>query len=226
MRALLFRSARPARILCALAVFLTTGNGGFVRAETNAWIVHDSGLEREFVAALDEVAVRSVTGEFVVRAIAMTRSTADIRARAAAIERTLGREAQLVLYERDAPRSEYTRRITTALVLAALTEDADPRAIAAETGCEYVGPSGHLEGYHLFRATGPGAALDLTAVLRGRRDVQSAEPLLAKQQRKRGVPAGAADEPSYPADETGRPPDFKSIHSIKSTYLISNRFSQ
>lgn len=182
------------------------------RVKAESWTIQDSAMERAFELALDEVAVRSADGKVAVQSIALARSTADIRARAASMARALGQEVQLVLYESERPRNEYTRRITTPQVLAQLTSEADPRAIAAELGAEYVGPSAHAEGYHLFRITGPGAALDLAEALRARRDVISADPLLAKQQRKRGVP----EDEAAPAIPNGaRPPEAPSIHQLE-----------
>lgn len=201
------------RLACVFGSFLFFCTTPPVSAQTETWTIHDSGFERTFVLALDEIAVRGTAGVFAVRSIAITRSPSDLRVRAAAMQRAIGAETQLVLYESDMPRNEYTRRITTELVLTLLEPEANPQTLAAETGGEYIGPSVHLEHGHLFRAQGPGAALDLAAALRQKRGVVSAEPLLAKQQRKRAAPT-EEDSPTQP-EQAPRPLDFKSIHQIE-----------
>lgn len=213
MRGLDFFASRVKRSMCCFfLICLASAVPRMAFAQADTWTIHDSGIERTFVLAMDEVAVRSAAGVFAIQTTAVARSATDIRSRAAALERTLGREAQLVLYERDAEKSAYTRRVTTDRVLVKLGESADPREIASATGSEYVGPSEHLPDYHIFRVAGPGASLDLAMTLRSRRDVVSAEPLLAKQQRKRSAPV---DEQQATEDSVRPPAERKSIHQIE-----------
>lgn len=111
-------------------------------------------------------------------------------ARAAAEEwrRSSADAREIVLYPRHAPRTEWTRRVLTRRVLARLAPGTDAAGLARTAGAEAAGEVSYAPGYHLFLVNETGAALTVAARLRTLAGVESAEPLLGRQLRRKFTP--------------------------------------
>ena len=146
----------------------------------------------------EEHTVRTGTGQSTVYVVAenelhnLTRDRAEVviggtpRLRAQAVGDTDTRE--LVLYPKDAPRTEWTRRVLTREVLARLAPGTDAAALARAIGA-VAGPElSYAPRHYIFRVTQPGAALQVTAQLAGQPGVEHVEPVLKRKLAKRLVP--------------------------------------
>lgn len=142
--------------------------------------IFDAGQVRDFEVALDEVDVVTPDGKGRAERIA---PRPDERAIVAHI-RSRPAKARLVLYEKDRPRTLFTRRIVTEQVLVQLSPGGNPAGLPAPL----VRSVEYAPDFHLFAAPDSAAALDLAVSLRGLPGVLSAEPLLARQQSKRLIP--------------------------------------
>jgi subtilisin-like proprotein convertase family protein len=146
----------------------------------------------------EEHVVRTGTGQSTVYVVAenelhnLTRDRAEAvtggapRLRAQAVGDTEVRE--LVLYPKDAPRTEWTRRVLTREVLVRLAPGTDAAALARAVGA-VAGPEiPYAPRHYIFRVAQPGAALQVAAQLASQRGVEHVEPVLKRQLAKRLVP--------------------------------------
>ena len=152
--------------------------------------IHAGGTTKTFAVAADEAGHFLRDGSARVEHIASQRDGKGVekflrgRARDAATRRS-----DLVLYETGRPRTEATRRWLTPRVLAWLNADADAQAVATRVGALSVERPAYAKGAAIFTAKdAPGGALALAEALRATPGVASAEPLLARTQRKRFTP--------------------------------------
>jgi subtilisin-like proprotein convertase family protein len=150
--------------------------------------IQDAGLERTFEIAPDELSVAAPDGGRETRSVAAADSLAVLRRRAAAVAAATGEETELVLYEAGQERNRYTRRVLTRQVLVLVQPGTDPAALAAAAGAAAAESFGFAPEHYLFSATEAGGALDLADRLRALPGVESADPLLARQQRKKWTP--------------------------------------
>lgn len=150
--------------------------------------IQDAGLERTFEIATDELSVAAPDGGRETRSVAAASSLEALRRRAAAVAAATGEETELVLYEAGLERNIYTRRVLTKQVLARVQPGTNPAALAALVGTATPEGVDYAPGHYLFGATEAGGALDLAGRLRALPGVESADPLLARQQRKKWVP--------------------------------------
>jgi subtilisin-like proprotein convertase family protein len=146
----------------------------------------------------EEHTVRTGTGQTTVYVVAetelhnLTRDRAEAvtvgtpRLRAQAVGDTDVRE--LVLYPKDAPRTEWTRRVLTREVLVRLAPGTDAAALARSVGAVAGQEISYAPRHYIFRVTQPGGALQVAAQLAGRPGVEHVEPVLKRKLAKRFVP--------------------------------------
>lgn len=146
--------------------------------------VPEGGVPRRFEIARDELFVTSPAGLRFIERVPAKRTAADLKREAARLQQARGGEAQLVLYEAGRPRSDASRRILTRKSLVVLEPGADPALL----GSGDIRPAPALSNAWIVVAAEPYGALDEAAAFAGRKGVRHAEPLLARQQRKRLVP--------------------------------------
>lgn len=176
-------------------VWLVFNSGPSFGAELTArdYQIRDRGLPRQFEVALDEWWIASPNARRVETILPQPNAQA-LRQRAAAWRQATGHEVELVLYEKGARRTAFSRRILTRRVLAELSSGVDADALATLTGATAHSAVTSLAGHFVFEAGEPGGALLLAEALRAQPGVLSAEPQLAKQQAKRFVP----NDPLFP----------------------------
>lgn len=148
----------------------------------------DSGAKRRFELALDEVSERQADGKSAVVKGAKAAGLAEMKQKARAAEAASGRQQDLVLYEAGKPRSEATRRIVTRKVLVKAGDGFDAAAAKQLAGAESFERPAYAPGHVIFIFKGAGDSITKAEELRLLPGVLSAEPLLAKQPRKRLIP--------------------------------------
>ena len=151
--------------------------------------LREGGRVRQYAIARDEVGVIGPDKRWRVQKVAPMADAEAVRQRARQSDVAAAGKADLVLYELGRPRTEMHRRWLTARVLARVREGADAQAIAVAVGAVAVERPGYAPGFVLFTApAGAGNGLTLAAALRGRAEIESAEPLLARTMAKRFTP--------------------------------------
>lgn len=150
-------------------------------------------------AGAEEHVVRTGVGQSTVYVVAenevhnLTRDRAEavgggvtprLRAQAAGDADT----RELVLYPKDAPRTEWTRRVLTREVLVRLTLGTDVAALARSVGAIAGQELSYAPRHYLFRVLQPGAALQIAAQLAGLPGIEHVEPVLKRKLSKRFVP--------------------------------------
>ena len=145
-------------------------------------MLHDSGAHRTFEVARDEVATTDARGQSQVQKMAASVSAA------AAHKRAVTLKGELVLYQQGEARSEWTRRIVRKEIAVRLTPGSDATAIAAAAGLQSRGEHAAAKGFFIFEAADSGTALIAAEALKLRPEVLTAEPQLARQQKKRFIP--------------------------------------
>ncbi|MFZ4763776.1 MAG: S8 family serine peptidase, partial [Roseimicrobium sp.] len=167
-----------------------------------AFEIHDGGKLRRFDLALDELAEKPSSGrERSAKSTAVT-NLGDLRKKARAAEAATGAKQDIVLYEQGRPRDEASRRVVSRKVLATVAAGFDAAAAGAAIKALAVEKPSYAPGTVIFTVAGPGDALAVLEALRAVPGVLSAEPLLAKQQRRRLIPndtffAYNASNPGY-----------------------------
>ena len=134
--------------------------------------------ERVYEVATDELAVEDASGQQQVQKQAVVATAQAARVRAVTLK------GDLVLYEQGRPRDDGSRRIVRKQLAVLLRPGTDVQAVAAAMGLRAVGTHPSVKGYVMFEAADSGAALLAVTELRARAEVLSADPQLAKQQRK------------------------------------------
>ena len=149
--------------------------------------------------AAEEHTIRTGTGQATVYVVAedelhnLTRDRAEAvaggtpRLRAQAVGDTEVRE--LVLYPKDSPRTEWTRRVLTREVLVRLAPGTDAAALARAVGATAGPELSYAPRHYIFRVTQPGAALQVAAALATQPGVEHVEPVLKRKLAKRLVPS-------------------------------------
>lgn len=94
----------------------------------------------------------------------------------------------LVLYPKDAPRTEWTRRVLTREVLVRLSAGRDAAALARSVGAVAGNELAYAPRHFLLKVSQPGGALQVAAQLAGQPGVEHVEPMLKRKLAKRFVP--------------------------------------
>jgi subtilisin-like proprotein convertase family protein len=141
-----------------------------------------TGAGQATVYVVAENEVHNLTRD---RAEAVTGGAAPrLRAQAAGDADT----RDLVLYPKDAPRTEWTRRVLTREVLVRLAPGTDVAALARSVGAVASQELPYAPRHFLFRVLQPGAALQVAAQLATLPGVEHVEPVLKRKLAKRFVP--------------------------------------
>ncbi len=139
----------------------------------------DHGRERTYVIAADEIAQPGPSKRFEVR----SQNVAQ-----AAAAKTLAPDARLIVYPSDEKRSESNRRLLTEKVLVHLQPGTDASSLARRLGFEKSTPAPALADHYVFTASSSRSALTAIEALRSADGVVSADHLLARLQKRRGIP--------------------------------------
>lgn len=181
-----------ALLLCWLSALATPALNAQQRADADARSVFDivdGGRVRRFELALDELAEKSPAGkERAAKMAVPAKNLGETRKKAIEAQVMTGAQQDLVLYEQGKPRNEITRRILTRKVLVKTAAGFDANAAAAKIGALSAEQPGYAPGFVIFTVKGPGDALAVLETLRALPGVISAEPLLARQQKRRFIP--------------------------------------
>jgi subtilisin-like proprotein convertase family protein len=176
-------------ILCLLLAAVTGGLGQTADGgKKTDFVIKDGGLTRQFELALDETDEKQADGKSTQVKGAKGAGLGEMRQKALAKEKDSGRRQDLVLYEKGKPRSEATRRVETRKVLVKVAEGFDADAAAAKFGAVSVEMPAYAPGHVIFTFKEPGESLTKAEEIKAHPGVQSAEPMLAKQQRRRLIP--------------------------------------
>lgn len=168
------------------------------------YVFDDSGFERTFELALDEVAVVDREGRRFIQNVRDAADAESIVRAARTLRARTGLRTELILYETGAERNEYTRRYVTAQVLAELAPAVDAVALAATLGVETEGRLDVNSNYAVFRAADSADALALAESLRTVRGVISAQPVLAKLRSKKWAPNDTLYPQQWHLNNTGQ----------------------
>lgn len=151
--------------------------------------VEDSGKQRRFELALDELAEKSFNGkERTAKMAGSVKNFGEVQKRAHALETATGLKQDIVLYEQGKPRDESTRRVVTRKLLLKIGKDFDLNAASVKIHAVATEKPDYAPGHVILTVPGPGDALSVLKVLRAMPGVLSVEPLLAKQQKRRLIP--------------------------------------
>ena len=148
----------------------------------DTYTLESGGVRQTLELARDEVAVTDAQGQLQVQKVAAVATAGDAQRRAVTLR------GELVLYPQGTPRSEWNRRIVRRQIAVRLAPGIDAGALATATGLRSMGEHPAAKGFWLFEAVDSGAALIATEVLKLRPEVLTAEPQLARQQKKRFIP--------------------------------------
>ncbi|MFO1439328.1 MAG: S8 family serine peptidase [Verrucomicrobiaceae bacterium] len=159
-------------------------------AETRSrFEIHDGGRKRGFELALDEVTEKSAAkGEKGAKTSRKGKNLGEMRQIAREAEAASGGKVDIVLYEEGKPRDESTRRVLTRRVLLKVAAGFDAQAAAAAVGASKVEKPPYAPGHVLFTLPGAGDALTKLDALKALPGVLSAEPQLARIQKRRLIP--------------------------------------
>ena len=154
-----------------------------------AFEIRDGGRKRSFEMAVDELSEKSATGsEKGAKTSKKSRNLGEMRQAARDAETATGRKQDIVLYESGKPRGEATRRILTRQVLVQATAVFDSKAAQTLIGAVSVQQPSFAPGQFIFTLRGAGDSLLVLDALRALPGVVSAEPLLARIQKRRLIP--------------------------------------
>lgn len=212
----------------AAAMFLLFGTAIVPNAfaQTTPLRFVDSGFEREFAVALDEVAVRDAEGRRVIRAISGATNVEAVTRAARALRAQTGQSVEMILYEAGVERNDYTRRFLTGQVLAELEPWVSAEPLAEIIGAKTDGRLEYAPDYAVFRASDAADGLSLVEALGRHRGVKSAQPLLAKQRRKKWAPNDTLYYMQWHLNNTGRAGSVAGIDvrvtNVWDTYRGSN----
>ncbi len=150
--------------------------------------IKDHGVARDFELAKDELHVVTKTKERKAQKVETKANAEDIRKAARELQSSSGDEVDLVLYEKDRPRTIFTRRVVTKKIVAQLAPEADPIKIAVAARVKFRRRLSYAPEFHIFEVEGPGDSLEAAEALRAVAGVVSAEPLLEKEHSKKMIP--------------------------------------
>lgn len=186
-----------------LSLGLTAAQIGMAQSPPR-YVIHDSGYERTFEVALDEVAVVNRDGRREVRTVAGAADLEGIARAARSLRAQTGQRTELILYEADRERNLYTRRYLTGGVLVEIEPSADIQSLASSLGVQTDGRLSFAPNYAVFRADDSAHALALADTLRSARGVKSAQPLLAKWRAKKWAPNDTLYSQQWHLNNTGQ----------------------
>lgn len=153
------------------------------------WNFHDAGQPREFELSLEEIAVSTPTAKRVIVAAPESASGSELKSRVRSAAAATGEEIELVVYELVDGKRKGDPRIVTVEVLVEVAPGLDAKSLLRGAGATRVDPAGAgLTNHWIARATDSAGALELAETLRATPGVVSANPLLARQLRKRFFP--------------------------------------
>lgn len=181
-------------LLASTSLFLTGGMAwgqqtvdGRTRFE-----IHDGGRKRGFELALDEVTEKSAAkGEKAAKTSRKGKNLGEMRQMAGEVEAASGGKVDIVLYEEGKARDESTRRVLTRRVLLKVAAGFDAQATGAAVGAWKIEMPSYAPGHVLLTLPGAGDALTKLDALRALPGVLSAEPQLARIQKRRLIPNDA-----------------------------------
>lgn len=151
--------------------------------------IEDGGKPRRFDLAQDELAEKPSGGkERTARMATSAKDFGEMRKKAEALEAATGVKQDIVLYEKGKPRDESTRRVLTRKVLLKTDDRFDLNAAAVKIHAVATEKPRYAPGHVILTVKGPGDALAVLKVLRALPGVLSAEPMLARQQKRKLIP--------------------------------------
>ena len=183
------------RLICcrwlAVAAFMLPHAADCQDAAAPAILIHDGGMEREYHLALDEISV--LKGEQRETEKLVAASVADLRdkVKAARQREKSARHpgvVELVAYEKDARRSNVTRRVITSKLVIQCVPGADVREVAAGLGIKLDAFPPYAPGMAIVEAATAEDALDVMPRLREHPKVVRADVLLARWRTKKWIP--------------------------------------
>ena len=150
--------------------------------------LHDSGQEREFIVATDELASTDAQGRLSILPIKRALNAAAATSEARSLTKLTGKETEIVLYGKGAARNEFTRRILTKRIAVQVTAGTDAKALALSVGAKYDKAFPSSANTHIFSTSQAGDALMVAKVLTSKPSVVSATPLLGRRCQQRFAP--------------------------------------
>lgn len=178
--------------VASTSLFLVAGLGRSQQApiETRTrFEIHDGGRKRGFELAMDEVTEKSsVKGENGAKTMRKGRNLGEMRQLAREAELASGGKVDIVLYEEGKPHDDSTRRVLTRRVLLKVGDNFDAQAAAAMVGALKVERPRFAPSHVLLTLPGAGDALTKLGVLKALPGVLTAEPQLARIQKRRLIP--------------------------------------
>ena len=139
----------------------------------------DHGKFGAFEIAADEIAQQQADGRFQVK----TENAGKVLR-----EKTDSSSSRLVLYAKGATRTESNRRLLTEKMIVRVVPGTDVATLAAQYSIKQWKPAPALKDHYVFYASSALKALNTLAALRSEPGVLSADFLLARMQKRRGVP--------------------------------------
>lgn len=165
------------------AILFACSPDGWAQELKPSYSIHDRGQLRQFEISMDEV---QSSDEGVSQKIRPRANVEEVRQHARSLSETSGKPVELVLYERGAPRNQFTRRVLTKDILVQLQPGTDAVALARTLGLQL--RNQFSDTLVMLEAAETGGALTAAELLRAQPGVLSSEPQLAKQMQKRLVP--------------------------------------
>ncbi len=153
-------------------------------------MLHDGGMMRDFVLALDEAWVVDTEGKGSIVAI-RAADASELEDRIRETAEASGSQVMAVMYEQGEERSERTRRLVTPAVTVKMSTDGDAARIAASTNAVAHEIPDYAPDHVVLQIPGVLAPLRAAVALASAPGVVFAEPQLARQQSKRAMPNDA-----------------------------------
>jgi subtilisin-like proprotein convertase family protein len=151
--------------------------------------IEDGGRKRRFEIATDEFSEKSSAGdEKAAKSAKKANNLGELRQMARDAEAATGNKQDIVLYEAGKARNETTRRVLTRQVLVKFAPGFDAKAAKAAIGAVTSNKPGYAPEHVIFTLRGAGDSLLVLDTLRALPGVDSAEPLLARMQKRRLLP--------------------------------------
>jgi len=152
-----------------------------------AWMIHDAGMPRAFVLALDEAWVRTPDGKG--ESVSIDAGDAEeLEQRILETAERLSLPVMAVLFEDGLERSDMTRRIVTPAVTVKTNGAGNPAEIASAAGAASWEAPSYAPDHLVLQIPGVLAPLRAAAALASVDGVEFAEPQLARLQSKRAMP--------------------------------------
>lgn len=145
-------------------------------------VAKDHGKAKSYMVAADEMAQKQVDGHFQVVTENVTKTLQAQKSR------RVSSDAQLVLYPSGVTRTVFNRRLLTEKILVQIAPGTNVAVLADRLGIAKWKPTVALKNHYIFWTTSSQAALETLESFRAESGVISAEPILARQQKRRGRP--------------------------------------